>query len=155
IALFCNVRKDAVIEERDVEFSIYEVPIDLIKAGLDRQILAHLGLVPGKVLEVGDWQRMLETIKRPKHTVEIAVAGKYIELHDAYKSIYESLHHAGISHSCRVQVRKVSAEQVADLGPERLLHGVDGLLVPGGFGERGFEGKIATARYARTQKIPF
>jgi CTP synthase len=155
IALFCNVRKDAVIEERDVEYSIYEVPIDLIKAGLDRQILSYLGLVPKKPLETTDWQRMLEVIKRPEHTVEIAVAGKYIELHDAYKSIYESLHHAGIGHSCRVQIRKVSAEQVADQGPDRLLAGVDGILVPGGFGERGFEGKIATARHARLAKVPF
>ena len=155
IALFCNVRKDAVIEERDVEFSIYEVPIDLIKAGLDRQILGHLGLTPKRPMETGDWQRMLETIKRPKHTVEIAVAGKYIELHDAYKSIYESLHHAGIAHACKVVIRKIAAEQVADQGPERFFQGVDGILVPGGFGERGFEGKIATAHYARTHRVPF
>jgi CTP synthase len=155
ISMFCNVYKDAVFEERDVDFSIYEVPINLMQSGLDRQILQHLGLQPRQQADVRDWQRMLETIKSPRHSVEIAVAGKYIELHDAYKSIYESLQHAGIAHSCRVRVRKVSAETVANDGPDQLLAGADGILVPGGFGERGFEGKIASIRYARSQQIPF
>ncbi|HZN41878.1 MAG TPA: CTP synthase, partial [Planctomycetota bacterium] len=155
ISLFCNVRPEAVIEERDVAHSIYEVPLMLIEAGLDQRILNHLQLVPKKAVVTTDWQRMLQIIKNPEHTVEIAVSGKYIELHDAYKSIYESLSHAGISNACRVKIRKVSAEQVANEGPDRLLGGVDGILVPGGFGERGFEGKIASIRYARKHEIPF
>ena len=155
ISLFCNVRPEAVIEERDVAFSIYEVPLMLIESGLDQRILNHLQLVPRQKVDASDWQRLLQVVKNPEHTVEIAVAGKYIELHDAYKSIYESLSHAGIANHCRVKLRKVSAEQVANEGPDRLLGGVDGILVPGGFGERGFEGKIASIRYARQHKIPF
>lgn len=155
ISLFCNVRPEAVIEERDVDFSIYEVPLMLIESGLDQRILNHLQLTPRQKVDTSDWQRLLQIVKHPEHEVEIAVAGKYIELHDAYKSIYESLSHAGIANHCKVKLRKISAEQVANEGPERLLAGVDGILVPGGFGERGFEGKIQSIRYARAQKIPF
>jgi CTP synthase len=155
ISLFCNVRPEAVIEERDVEHSIYEVPLNLMQAGLDRQILAHLHLEPKRQPDVSDWRRMLEIQKHPEHDIEIAVAGKYIELHDAYKSIYESLTHAGLAHAARVRFRKVSAEQVVARGAEPLLQGVAGILVPGGFGERGFEGKILTIRYAREHRIPF
>ena len=155
ISLFCNVRKEAVIEERDVDFSIYEVPVNLIHAGLHTQILELLQLEPKRDLVVDDWYDLLETVKHPKRTVEIAVAGKYIELHDAYKSIYESLNHAGIAHAATIKLRKVSAEQVAERGAKALLDGVDAILVPGGFGERGFEGKIETIRFAREQRIPF
>jgi CTP synthase len=155
ISLFCNVRPEAVIEERDVAFSIYEVPLMLIEAGLDQRIVNHLQLVPRRTVDTADWQRLLQVVKNPEHTVEIAVAGKYIELHDAYKSIYESLNHAGIANHCKVKIRKVSAEQVANEGPDRLLGGVDGILVPGGFGERGFEGKIASIRFARKHELPF
>ncbi|MCA8952451.1 MAG: CTP synthase, partial [Planctomycetes bacterium] len=155
ISLFCNVRPEDVIEERDVEFSIYEVPLMLREAGLDTRILSHLGIEPKQTADVSDWQRLLQIVKNPEHEVEIAVAGKYIELHDAYKSIYESLSHAGIANACKVKLRKVSAERVANEGPDELLAGVDGILVPGGFGERGFEGKIASISYARRHKIPF
>jgi len=155
ISLFCNVRPEAVIEERDVEFSIYEVPINLMTSGLDEQILQTLGLEPRHQPNVDDWQAMLENVRNPKHTVEIGIAGKYIELHDAYKSIYESLSHAGIAQNAEVVLRKVSAEEVFAEGPDELLAGLDAILVPGGFGERGFEGKIATIRYAREQGIPF
>jgi CTP synthase len=126
-----------------------------MQAHLDRQIMDRLRLEPRQEPDVGPWQRMIETIMHPVDTVEIAVAGKYIELHDAYKSIYESLTHAGIAHEAAVKVRKVSAEQVAGEGPETLLRGVHGVLVPGGFGERGFEGKIRTIRHAREKGIPF
>jgi CTP synthase len=155
ISLFCNVRPEAVIEERDVDFSIYEVPLMLIESGLDQRILNHLQVTPRQQVDTTDWQRLLQIVKHPEHTVEIAVSGKYIELHDAYKSIYESLAHAGIANHCKVKLRKVSAEQVANEGPDQLLGSVDGILVPGGFGERGFEGKIASIRYARKHKIPF
>ncbi len=155
ISLFCNVQRQAVIEERDVDFSIYEVPINLIKAGLHTEILTRLNLTPRREADVGDWHAMLDRIREPKHQIEIAVAGKYIELHDAYKSIYESLQHAGNHQAAKVSFRKISAEQVAAEGADKLLAGVDGILVPGGFGERGFEGKIASIRYARENKIPF
>ncbi|MEZ5963838.1 MAG: CTP synthase [Planctomycetota bacterium] len=155
ISLFCNVRRESVIEERDVDFSIYEVPLNLMQNGLDRQVMANLELQPKQPPDVSDWRRMLEIVKNPEQTIEIAVCGKYIELHDAYKSIYESLHHAGIAHACRIGIRKVSAELVALQGPDGLLDDVDGILVPGGFGERGFEGKIASIRRARTHHIPF
>ncbi|HIE71761.1 MAG TPA: CTP synthase, partial [Planctomycetes bacterium] len=155
ISLFCNVREEAVIEEKDVDFSIYEVPLMLITAGLDRRILDHLELKPTKKLDTTDWQQLLEVVKHPEHEVTIAVAGKYIELHDAYKSIYESLSHAGIANRCKVNLRKVSAEEVAEVGADKVFEGVDGILVPGGFGERGFEGKIASIAYARKHKVPF
>ncbi len=155
ISLFCNVRREAVIEERDVDFSIYEVPINLMQQGLDKQLMANLELQPRRPADVEDWRRMLEIIKHPEQTIEIAVCGKYIELHDAYKSIYESLYHAGTAHACRVNIRKVSAELVALEGASGHLDGVDGILVPGGFGERGFEGKIASIRHSRATGIPF
>ncbi len=155
ISLFCNVRAESVFEERDVAFSVYEVPLDLMRAGLDRQVIAHLQLEPRREAQVDDWQAMLEILRAPDDVVEIAVAGKYIELHDAYKSIYEALTHAGIAHRARVMVRKVSAESVANDGAERWLRGAHGILVPGGFGERGFEGKVQAIRFARENEVPF
>ncbi len=155
ISLFCNVTKESVIEERDVDFSIYEVPINLMKADLHGQIVRRLSLEPRQEPQIDDWLQMLGRIKEPKHEVEIAVAGKYIELHDAYKSIYESLTHGGNHHACTIKLRKVSAEQIAGEGADEILDGVDGILVPGGFGERGFEGKIGAIRYARDKQIPF
>jgi CTP synthase len=155
ISLFCNVRPEAVIEERDVDFSIYEVPLMLMRSGLPKRIFDHLQLTPKHSAETSDWERMLQSVKYPEHTIEIAVSGKYIELHDAYKSIYESLNHAGIAHQAKIQLRKISAEAVFNDGAEQHLEGVHGVLVPGGFGERGFEGKIASIRYARLNKIPF
>ena len=118
ISLFCNVRPEAVIEEKDVDFSIYEVPMMLIESGLDQRILKHLELKPTKKLVTDDWQQLLKVVKHPQHEITIAVTGKYIELHDAYKSIYESLSHAGIANHCKVNLRKVSAEQVAEEGAD-------------------------------------
>jgi CTP synthase len=154
IALFCNVEPAAVIEERDKEFSIYEVPLSLVDNGLDELIVQKLGL-KAKPLDVSDWRELLQRIKNPVHEVTVAVVGKYIKHKDAYKSIYESLDHAGMAQSTRVVVRKVNAEEVEREGPERALSGVDALLVPGGFGERGIEGKIDAIRFAREKKIPF
>ncbi len=154
ISLFCNVRPEAVIEERDVDFSIYQVPVMLVRAGLDRIIVEHLKLPSEKETELSDWEAMLEEIQSARRTVEIAVVGKYIELHDAYKSIYEALAHAGVANHARVKIRKVRAEDVLDRGLD-ILEGVHGLLVPGGFGERGIEGKIAAIRWAREGGVPF
>jgi CTP synthase len=154
IALFCNVEPRAVIEERDKEFSIYEVPLSLVDHGLDELIVEKLNL-RAKPLEISDWRQMLQRIKNPAHEVTIAVVGKYIKHHDAYKSVYEALDHAGIALNTRVIVRKVEAEDIEREGVERVLSGVDGILVPGGFGHRGIEGKIEAVRYARDKKTPY
>ena len=155
ISMFCNVRPEAVIEERDVDFSIYEVPKDLVEAGLDRLVAERLGLPLDSATRLDDWRAMLADIKATKDACEIAIVGKYIELNDAYKSIYESLSHAGIASKCKVVLRKIRAEDVSGAGGLKLLEGVDGILVPGGFGERGIEGKIAAIRHAREHGIPF
>jgi len=154
IALFCNVEKQAVIEEQDMEYSIYEVPVGLLQYGLDKLILDRLQL-PAGPLNMDDWEELVRRIKNPQHEVTIAVVGKYIEHRDAYKSIYEALDHAGIAHSTRVIIKRIEAEQMErqDIAP--LLAGVDGLLVPGGFGHRGIEGKIQAVRYARENQLPF
>lgn len=154
IALFCNVEPRAVIEERDKEYTIYEVPLSLVNNHLDELIVEKLNL-KAKPLDVSDWRQLLQRIMNPAHEVTIAVVGKYIKHHDAYKSVYESLDHAGIAANARVLVRKIEAEEIERDGAERVLGGIDGLLVPGGFGERGINGKIEAIRYARERNIPF
>src|SRR5438093_610041 len=138
IALFCNVEPRAVIEERDKEFSIYEVPLSLVDNRLDQLIVEKLNL-RARPLEIGDWREMLQRIMHPAHEVTIAVVGKYIKHKDAYKSVYEALDHAGIALNARVIVRRVEAEEIEREGVEKALSGVDGILVPGGFGHRGIE----------------
>jgi CTP synthase len=154
IALFCNVEPRAVIEERDKEFSIYEVPVSLVENRLDELIVEKLGL-RARSLDVSDWRGMLQRIKNPGHEVSIAVVGKYIKHRDAYKSVYEALDHAGIALSTRVLVRRIEAEELERDGAERVLSGVDGVLVPGGFGYRGILGKIEAVRFAREKGVPF
>jgi CTP synthase len=154
IALFCNVEKRAVIEEQDKELSIYEVPIGLAEHKLDKLILDKLGVSAGE-LDMDDWKELMHRIRNPQAEVTIAVVGKYIEHRDAYKSIYESLTHAGFSHSARVIFKLIEAEEFTSGDAEQLLAGVDGLLVPGGFGYRGIEGKIQAIQYARENNIPF
>ncbi len=154
ISLFCNVRPECVIEERDVAFSIYEVPVDLVNAGLDRIICQRLGLPQEVDTDLRDWKLMLEDLRTHAAEVEVAIVGKYIELHDAYKSIYEALSHAGIKNKCKVRLRKVAAEDVLDRGT-RVLEGAHAVLVPGGFGERGVEGKIRAIQWAREGGVPF
>ncbi|MEZ5976889.1 MAG: CTP synthase [Planctomycetota bacterium] len=154
ISLFCNVRPGSVIEERDVATTIYEVPLMLQDAGLDRLILEHVDLHAPEP-ELDDWRAMIDRITSVRETCEIAVVGKYIELHDAYKSIYESLSHAGIANDCKVELRKVAAEDLLEGDGLGKLQGIDGLLVPGGFGERGLEGKISAIRWARENDVPF
>ena len=154
IALFCNVPVDAVIEERDVDHSIYEVPMVLREQKLDSQILSHLQLPEGSG-DLAEWKEMVDTVCSLTKTTEVTVVGKYIELTDAYKSIYEALTHAGIAHNVDVKFRKVSSEAVEKEGVEALLGGSQAILVPGGFGDRGIEGKISAIRYARENSIPF
>jgi len=152
LSLFCNVQKDCVIVEKDVETSIYEIPLVLSRAGLDEIILNRFRIAkPSRPLK--DWDNLIDTIKRPKGTVRIGVVGKYSELQDAYKSIYEALYHGGYSAGYKVDTVKVAAEDI-EKDPS-ILNTVDGVLIPGGFGSRGMEGKIRAAQYARENKIPF
>jgi len=154
IALFCNIDRKAVIEERDKEYTIYEVPVSLVNNGLDDLIVRRLGLKAGP-LDIADWRDLVERVKHPNHEVTIAVVGKYMKHRDAYKSVYESLDHAGIANRARVIVRRIEAEEIGHDGAAGALAGVDGLLVPGGFGMRGIEGKIEAIRHARVKRIPF
>ncbi|MCA9205550.1 MAG: CTP synthase, partial [Planctomycetales bacterium] len=154
IALFCNVPIEAVIEEKDKDFSIYEVPLSLVDNSLDRLIVKKLGLKANS-LDLDDWRDLLHRLRNPEHEMAIAVVGKYAEHKDAYKSIYESLDHAGIHHHSQVRVARIQSEEIEREGPERLLAGYDGILVPGGFGERGIEGKVEAIRFARERQIPF
>lgn len=154
IAMFCNVEQKNVVAFRDVAHTIYECPIDLRRDKLDRLVADRLGL-ESKTPDLSEWQDFVNHIINPSHEVKIAVVGKYIELQDAYKSIYESLTHAGAAHDTRVIVERVDAETIEADGAEAHLSGMDGILIPGGFGDRGTEGKILTAKYARENKVPY
>jgi CTP synthase len=153
LSMFCNVPAKAVIECRDVEHSIYELPLALQQEGMDQLVIDLLALTnppPSKNI----WTEIVARILNPKHEVTIGVVGKYIELQDAYKSVYESITHAGIANHCKVNIRRIDAEDVEKKG-NAILKGLDGILVPGGFGDRGTEGKIAAAKYARENKVPY
>jgi len=143
-----------VIEELDVRNSIYEVPLELERQGLDLRVLELLRLDPREI-RLDGYRKWLEGVLNPTCRCTIAVVGKYIRHQDAYKSIYEALHHAGIKHSCKVEVRKIESEELEQCDPGKLLDGVHGILVPGGFGSRGIEGKIRAVEYARMHNIPF
>ncbi|MBK9384582.1 MAG: CTP synthase [Planctomycetes bacterium] len=156
ISLFCNVRPEAVIEERDVDHTIYEVPISLVEKGIHRLLVDHLRLQPlTPAPDLDDWRKMVQIVIHPEREVEIAIVGKYMQLDDAYKSVYESMQHAGIANRAKVRMRKIDAEKVTDANVDQMLAGCSGLLVPGGFGERGIEGKIASVRWARERRVPF
>ena len=155
ISLFCNVEPEAVIEERDVEHSIYEVPLVLHGQKLDRLILRKLRLRPRRRADFSDWREMIERIRNPSDECEIALVGKYVRLVDSYKSVHEALTHGGIANRAGVRIRYVDSEEVERRGTAAMLEGINGILVPGGFGERGIEGKIATVRFAREHRIPY
>jgi CTP synthase len=154
IALFCNLPLQAVIEERDKDFSIYEVPLSLVSNGLDEQICQRLKLST-QAPNLEPYNEILHRLRNPKHEISIAVVGKYAEHKDAYKSIYEALDHAGIHHRAQIRIGRIQSSDIENEGPEYLLSGYDGILVPGGFGERGIEGKVQAIRYARERAIPF
>jgi CTP synthase len=153
IALFCNLAREAVITCRDVD-TIYRLPITLHEEGLDERICRELNIW-SRAPQLERWERVVARVKTPSHRVSIAVVGKYIHLADTYKSLNEALHHAGIANDAKVHLRHIDSEDVSSRGAEDLLGDVDGILVPGGFGSRGVEGKIAAIRYARERKIPF
>lgn len=155
ISLFCNVPPKAVIEEVDVEYSIYEVPLKLHEQGADDMICEMLKL-PNKKADLKPWEQILETIRHPKGTVTVGIVGKYVQHQDAYKSIFESLQHAAIAHGYKIQIKRFEADKVLKDGKvDETIAGCDGYLVPGGFGERGWTGKIMTAKYCRENNLPY
>lgn len=154
IALFCDVDVDAIIENRTAQ-SIYEVPLMMQHEGLDKIVLRKLQL-EDKPLDMSDWEHMVDRMLHPQGELEVALVGKYVSLHDAYLSVVESLDHAGYAFNRKVNIRWIDSEEIEsadDLAP--LFAGVDGIVVPGGFGSRGVEGKIRTIRFAREHKIPY
>jgi len=154
IALFCDVDEPAVISARDIQSSIYEIPLMFRDQSLDEIVVRRLGLPEGE-RDYGSWQRVVEVIHNPKGEVEIGFVGKYVGLKDAYKSVDEALTAGGIGNEVQVRLRKVESEDIEKQGAGSLLEGVDGILVPGGFGLRGVEGKIQAAQYARENGVPY
>jgi CTP synthase len=154
LALFCNVREGAVIEARDAR-SIYDVPALYHAAGLDREVLAAFGIEPAPKPNMGRWDSVSKAYHNPEGEVSIAVVGKYTGLKDAYKSLIEALNHGGMANKVRVKLDWIESEIFEGADPAPRLEGVHGILVPGGFGSRGAEGKILAARFARERKVPY
>jgi CTP synthase len=154
LALFCNVDKKAIIEEIDVKDSIYEVPLMLRKEGLDAIILKRLGLKVS-ARRKSPWEEVVRRIKNPKYSIRVGVVGKYMEIQDAYKSVFEALQHGAIAHDAKLELVKIDAEAIEKDGATKWLKGCNAVVVPGGFGNRGIAGKIKTAEYARTHKMPY
>jgi CTP synthase len=154
IASFCNVRAEAVIPALDVS-TIYEVPISYHEAGMDREVLRHFGLAFESEPDLSRWKRIIEVVRAPEGEVRIAVVGKYTNLLDSYKSLAEALAHGGIANKVRVRLDWVDSEVFEQPNAVQQLEGVNGILVPGGFGERGTAGKIEAVRFARERAVPF
>ena len=154
ISLFCSIRKEAVIEAKDVD-SIYQIPLVFKDQILDEIILGHFNLI-SRHSELKDWEEsVVKRVLDPKHKIKIAFVGKYLGLQDAYKSVYEALTHAGIANDAKVEIQRVDSEDIEKYGAEKFLKDVSGVLVPGGFGYRGIEGKIKAIKYARENNVPF
>ena len=155
ISLFCNVPKEGVIDVVDVTTSIYEVPLNLNKQGLDTKICQMLALTSNQA-DLSNWEAMLHKLSHPKGKVVIGIVGKYLQHQDAYKSVFESLHHAALANQVEIEIRRFESDKVLEEGDvEKVIGGCDGYLVPGGFGERGWMGKIMTAKYCREKNIPY
>jgi CTP synthase len=151
ISLFCNVPRESVFEATDVKTSIYEVPLMLEKQGVGKQICNQLGLNCPDV-DLSEWETIIETIKKPKGTVTVGIVGKYLQHKDAYKSVFEALQHGAIAAGYQLRIKTFESDKVKSA---ESLKGCDGFLVPGGFGERGWEGKIVTAHFCRENQIPY
>lgn len=155
ISLFCNVPKEGVIDVPDVTSSIYEVPFNLQKQGLDEKLCQMLGL-PSNKADLSKWEKVLHHLHHPKGKIVIGIVGKYMQHQDAYKSVFEALHHGAIANQVEIEIRKFESDKVLEEGDvAKVIGGCDGYLVPGGFGERGWMGKIMTAKYCRENHIPF
>lgn len=153
IALFCNVSVEEVITAKDVDH-IYEVPLIFHQEGLDEKIIELLNIWTRNP-QLDDWENLVKKIKAPSHTVTIAVVGKYVDLTESYKSLNEALYHGGIANDCKVNLNFVDSEKLDSGTCDQMLADADGILVPGGFGERGIEGKICSAHFARVNKVPY
>ncbi|MDB4064087.1 CTP synthase [Flavobacteriaceae bacterium] len=154
LALFCNVKREAIIQSIDVD-TIYDVPLKMLEEGLDKVVLNKLQLQPKKTLDLTRWNEFLYKFKNPKHSLKIGLVGKYVELQDSYKSILESLIHAGSINETEIQVISIHSEKLNDKNVATKLNTLDGVIVAPGFGERGIEGKITAIAYARIHQIPF
>jgi len=153
IALFCNVDRDAVITAKNVE-TVYEVPINFHQEGLDEKLVEKLNIWTGRP-NLKDWEKVVKKFKTPHRETTIAVVGKYVSLVESYKSLTEALIHGGIANDARVHLKYIDSEQIEKQGPRSFLEGANGVLVPGGFGTRGIEGKISAIQYAREKKVPY
>ena len=153
IALFCNVKPDCVIENMTIP-CLYEAPLMLEKADISSVVCRELGLKT-KEPDLGEWNTMIEKIKARDKTVTIGLVGKYTQLHDAYLSVAEALRHAGYTHSANVEIEWIDSEKITDENADEMLGGLDGIIVPGGFGDRGIEGMISSAKYARENHLPY
>ncbi len=155
ISLFCSVPESSVFDEPDVEHTIYEVPLMLHAQKLDAKVCELLSL-KDKACDLKDWEKMVHKFKNPKHVVTIGIVGKYLQHQDAYKSVFEALMHAAIYHESVLKIIKFESDKIeANTNLKTLFKGIDGILVPGGFGERGWEGKILAAKYCREHKLPY
>ena len=154
LALFCNVKREAIIQSIDVD-TIYDVPLKMLDEGLDKVVLQKLQLSPKKSLDLKSWNQFLEKFKNPKHKIKIGLVGKYVELQDSYKSILESLIHAGAINETEIDIISIHSEHLEEGAVTSQLEGLDGLIVAPGFGERGIEGKISAIAHARSHKLPF
>ena len=153
IALFCSVKKENVLQNLDAD-SLYEVPIMMEKEKLAQAVCESLK-IPCPEPDLSDWKEMLNNLYRTKRSVSIAIVGKYVSLHDAYLSVAEAIKHGGIQHKTKVDIKWIDSEEITEDNLEEVLKGADGILVPGGFGQRGTEGKILAIKYARENKVPF
>ncbi|MCH9626071.1 MAG: CTP synthase [Chlamydiales bacterium] len=151
ISLFCNVPQESVFDEVDVNTSIYEVPLMLEKQGVGKKICELLNLNQ-PVIDLSEWEALVESIKKPKGTVTVGIVGKYLQHKDAYKSVFEALQHGAIAAGFKLKIKTIESDKISSLEE---LKDCDGFLVPGGFGERGWEGKLEAAHYCRTNKIPY
>lgn len=155
ISLFCNVVRAAVIDEADVEHTIYEVPLRLHEQGLDNMICNLLHL-PNPPIDLKDWEQIVHNVRNPKGTITVGVVGKYVQHQDAYKSLYEALQHGALASGFKLNIKWFESDKILEQGSlATVIGGCDGYLVPGGFGERGWEGKIQTAKYCRENKLPY
>ena len=154
LALFCNVREENVITAPDVD-TIYRVPIVYSEEGMDTQVCKHFNINNGQKADLSKWKKIVETIKNPQKEIKVAVVGKYTQLLEAYKSINEAITHGGIANDCKTKIKWINSEELNDSNAKLYLNDTAAILVPGGFGERGTEGKITAIKYARENKIPF